>query len=133
MQFLLPNFSRQGNPHISPYPLYLSYRYWAFMRAGSEKFLHNDIPLQSLLMALPQRKFIMTNCAEKQAKEALDVLGVTDLFEKVHSYHHHSSSSSSSSSLLSSLSFSFPGPAYRYMEQTLWVTYVNQRRLHFRW
>ena len=57
--------------------------YWAFMRSGADKFLQRDGPLDSLLSALPQRKFIMTNCAEKQALECLDMMGVTHHFDKV--------------------------------------------------
>jgi putative hydrolase of the HAD superfamily len=58
--------------------------YWAFMRSGTRDFLKEDKRLQSFLDVLPQRKFIMSNCAEKEAKEALECLGVTKYFEHVY-------------------------------------------------
>ena len=62
--------------------------YWSFMRSGYELYLKNDVQLQSLLSSFSntkiKKKYIMTNCAEKQAIEALDVLGITNHFDKIY-------------------------------------------------
>eukprot|EP00605_Chrysophyceae_sp_TOSAG23-4_P002606 GSChrysophyteH1.ASY1.ANO1.2877.1 assembled CDS len=56
--------------------------YWAESRKGMEDFIKPDLPLRSFLDAIPSstRKYIFTNCNEKEALQALDCLGVSDHF-----------------------------------------------------
>lgn len=57
--------------------------YWSTCRAGTSNFLKEDKDLRSLLLQLPQKKYIVSNCNEKEVMEALNCLGVSDLFERV--------------------------------------------------
>lgn len=60
-----------------------SEEYWAYCRNGTQDFFSADLPLQSFLASLPstQKKYIFTNCNEKQALECMDCLGITQYFE----------------------------------------------------
>jgi putative hydrolase of the HAD superfamily len=57
--------------------------YWAYCRNGTQDFFSADEALQSFLASLPktQKKYIFTNCNEKQALECMDCLGITPYFE----------------------------------------------------
>ncbi len=57
--------------------------YWEFHRSGVELFLTKDESLRSVLQSLPQKKYLFTNCHEKQALTALKCLGVDDCFDGV--------------------------------------------------
>mmetsp|Transcript_13336 Transcript_13336/g.28322 ORF Transcript_13336/g.28322 Transcript_13336/m.28322 type:complete len:229 (-) Transcript_13336:190-876(-) len=56
--------------------------FWGYIREGPEKFLSKDPDVRVLLESLPQKKYIFTNCAEKQALQALEAMGIADCFEK---------------------------------------------------
>ena len=48
-----------------------------------EKYLKDDANLRNVLLYLPQKKYIFTNCNEIQARSALECLGVADCFEGI--------------------------------------------------
>mmetsp|Transcript_1216 Transcript_1216/g.4025 ORF Transcript_1216/g.4025 Transcript_1216/m.4025 type:complete len:241 (+) Transcript_1216:43-765(+) len=64
-------------------PAFDAAEYWSFIRAGTGDFLARDEALRATLASLPQRKWVLTNAAEAQAREALRALGVEDCFEGV--------------------------------------------------
>ena len=45
--------------------------------------MKEDKDLRELLLKLPQKKYIVSNCNETEVMEALQCLGVADLFERV--------------------------------------------------
>jgi pyrimidine 5'-nucleotidase len=55
--------------------------YWATCRRGTADFLKEDKELRSFLESLPAKKYVVSNCNEKEVIEALECLGVLDLFE----------------------------------------------------
>eukprot|EP00934_Nitzschia_sp_Nitz4_P003724 Nitzschia sp. Nitz4//scaffold34_size148208//40835//42310//NITZ4_002971-RA/size148208-processed-gene-0.40-mRNA-1//1//CDS//3329548768//3714//frame0 len=58
--------------------------YDRFIRQGVEDYIPpNDVELRDFLVALPQRKLIVTNAPEFSAHEILKHLGVHDLFDAV--------------------------------------------------
>ncbi|KAK9819658.1 hypothetical protein WJX72_000858 [[Myrmecia] bisecta] len=57
--------------------------YWAFIRAGQERFLTRDDEVRRFLQSLPQPKWVITNCDEKHAKIAVEALGLQDCFQGV--------------------------------------------------
>ena len=58
--------------------------YWATCRAGVDQFLTEDKALKSFLESLPQKKYVVSNCNERQVHEALDVMGISDCFAGVY-------------------------------------------------
>lgn len=64
-------------------------RYWESVRQGTKDLLAPAPPgVGNLLASLPQSKerrvFLVTNCGEKQAREALEVLGISSFFDKIY-------------------------------------------------
>lgn len=58
--------------------------YWNCLRAGAEQFLFLNKEVQRLLQSLPQaEKWLFTNCSEKHANHALELLGLKDCFKGV--------------------------------------------------
>ncbi|KAL3151349.1 hypothetical protein ABBQ38_013182 [Trebouxia sp. C0009 RCD-2024] len=57
--------------------------YWDFIRSGREDYLKPDPKVRECLLALPQKKWVFTNCNEKHAKLALETLQLQDCFEGV--------------------------------------------------
>lgn len=57
--------------------------YWDFIRSGREAFLKPDAKVRECLLALPQKKWVFTNCNEEHAHLALQTLQIDDLFEGV--------------------------------------------------
>ena len=58
--------------------------YWEKHRGGMEKFFAEDEPLRKLLLELPHRKVIFTNCREKEAIRIMEILNIHDCFDKVY-------------------------------------------------
>ncbi|CAN0178896.1 unnamed protein product [Ascophyllum nodosum] len=59
--------------------------FWSFTRSGADEFL-KEAPqgLKSALENLPQaKKYVFTNCNEKEAEEALEILGIRQHFKGV--------------------------------------------------
>lgn len=58
--------------------------YWSFTRGDPADHLAHNADALAMLSSLPPergfKKIVFTNCAEKQAKEALDVLGLAAHF-----------------------------------------------------
>jgi pyrimidine 5'-nucleotidase len=48
-----------------------------------EKFIHPDPSLRTLLLSLPQRRWVFTNADTNHAKHVLNILGITDCFEGI--------------------------------------------------
>lgn len=57
--------------------------YWDFIRGGREEYLKPDPKVRECLLALPQQKWVFTNCNEKHARLALETLDLLDCFEGV--------------------------------------------------
>eukprot|EP00891_Asterochloris_glomerata_P009478 jgi/Astpho2/9478/fgenesh1_pg.00145_%23_73_t len=63
--------------------------YWDFIRKDADKFLKPDpevdllLHVRACLQSLPQRKWLLTNCNEKHAGIALELLGLQDQFDGV--------------------------------------------------
>lgn len=57
--------------------------YWDFIRKDADKFLKPDPEVRACLQSLPQRKWLLTNCNEKHAGIALELLGLQDQFDGV--------------------------------------------------
>lgn len=57
--------------------------YWDFIRGGREEYLKPDPQVRECLKALPQKKWVFTNCNEKHARLALESLDLLDCFEGV--------------------------------------------------
>lgn len=58
--------------------------YWEKHRGGMENFFTPDAPLRKLLLELPHRKVIFTNCREKEAIRIMEILNIHDCFDKVY-------------------------------------------------
>jgi len=60
--------------------------YWAYCRKGTADFMPRDDELRFFLECIPKstRKYIFTNANEKEAKEALECLGIADQFLEVY-------------------------------------------------
>ena len=60
--------------------------YWEKIRKDTKKFIKKDIKLRDFIESLPltQKKYIFTNCNEKQAIECLDCLGILHLFDGIY-------------------------------------------------
>lgn len=58
--------------------------YWEKHRGGMENFFNVDESLRKLLLELPHRKIIFTNCREKEAIKIMELLNIHDCFEKVY-------------------------------------------------
>eukprot|EP00904_Undaria_pinnatifida_P007683 jgi/Undpi1/4044/HiC_scaffold_16.g07411.m1 len=58
--------------------------FWTFIRAGVDEFIQ-EAPegVLSALESLPQDKYVFTNCNEKEAEEALSLLGIRHHFKGV--------------------------------------------------
>lgn len=66
---------------LSPAP-YAAEEYWSFTRGNPADNLSPNLEALAFLTSLPKlKKYILTNCAEKQAKEALETLGLAGQFE----------------------------------------------------
>ncbi|MFZ0533329.1 MAG: pyrimidine 5'-nucleotidase [Anaerolineales bacterium] len=48
-----------------------------------EKFIHPDPSLRTLLLSLPQRRWVFTNADTNHANHVLNILGITDCFEGI--------------------------------------------------
>eukprot|EP00873_Tetraselmis_striata_P037893 jgi/Tetstr1/458157/TSEL_044648.t1 len=57
--------------------------FWDFIRAGREQFLGPHPQVGAMLAALPQDKWVLTNCNEKHAKLALQTMGIESHFKGV--------------------------------------------------
>jgi len=57
--------------------------FWDFIRSGREKFLSEAPEVASLLQALPQSKWVVTNCNERHAWLALKEMKLDQYFEGV--------------------------------------------------
>lgn len=57
--------------------------YWAYTRGDPRTHLREDGETKAMVEALRGRKVVFTNCHEKQAREALDALGLSDCFDGV--------------------------------------------------
>jgi len=55
--------------------------FWDFIRSGREKFLSEAPEVASLLQALPQSKWVVTNCNERHAWLALKEMKLDQYFE----------------------------------------------------
>ena len=57
-------------------------KYWAFTRGDPGELLRPNLDALAVLRSVRKgvRKIVLTNCAEKQAREALRVLGIEDEF-----------------------------------------------------
>ena len=58
--------------------------YWERTRGRAEEFLRCDLEVCECLKKMKCLKFVLTNCAEKQARECLEQLGIEDEFEEVY-------------------------------------------------
>ena len=60
--------------------------YWKFIRQDMSKYLKNDSKLQIFLSNLPkgQKKYIFTNCNEREAEECLKCIGIDHLFDGIY-------------------------------------------------
>jgi putative hydrolase of the HAD superfamily len=61
-------------------------KYWAFTRGDPGELLRPNLDALAVLRSVRKgvRKIVLTNCAEKQAREALRVLGIEDEFAAVY-------------------------------------------------
>eukprot|EP01084_Bolivina_argentea_P313187 542334_1 len=60
-------------------------KYWQTVRSGTKESLKPDKKVKNALASLTQRnKFVFTNCAEKEAMEALDALEISKDFDHVY-------------------------------------------------
>lgn len=58
--------------------------FWSFIRAGTKEFIQEaPAGVKSALESLPQDKYVFTNCNEKEAEEALSLLGISHHFKGV--------------------------------------------------
>ncbi len=48
-----------------------------------EKFIHPDPSLRTLLLSLPQRRWVFTNADTNHANHVLNILGITDCFDGI--------------------------------------------------
>ena len=48
-----------------------------------EQFIHPDPSLRTLLLSLPQRRWIFTNADNNHANRVLNILGITDCFDGI--------------------------------------------------
>lgn len=55
-------------------------QYWEFIRNGTTSFLKPEPGVRALLESLPQRKWVFTNCREKEAQDAIEAMGLGGLF-----------------------------------------------------
>lgn len=57
--------------------------FWDYIRGGREKFLGLHPQVAAMLEALPQHKWVLTNCNEKHARLALQDMGIASYFKGV--------------------------------------------------
>lgn len=57
--------------------------YWAYTRGDPRTHLREDGETRAMVEALRGKKVVFTNCHEKQAREALEALGLSDCFDGV--------------------------------------------------
>jgi len=57
--------------------------YWRFVREGTSRYIKQDPQLRRTLLGMPAAKYVFTNCREVEAQEALECLGVADLFDGI--------------------------------------------------
>lgn len=85
--FWRPHFKKYNQTYrgLKEAGLTINYdEYWESCRAGTRDFLHEDKPLRDFLESLPQEKYIVSNCNEKEVIEALDALGIRDIFAGIY-------------------------------------------------
>ena len=58
--------------------------YWEFTRGDCASHLEADETVRDCLERMKFQKFVLTNCAEKEAKQALKRLNVLDMFQHVY-------------------------------------------------
>lgn len=58
--------------------------HWEKHRDGMEEFFAADDALRKLLLELPHRKIIFTNCREKEAIQIMKLMNIHDCFDKVY-------------------------------------------------
>ena len=58
--------------------------YWAYVREGASEFISKDESLSLFLNSITNSKYIMTNCAETEAKSLLELLGISNHFNKIY-------------------------------------------------
>lgn len=58
--------------------------YWVNHRAGVENYFAKDVALSELLLALPHKKVIFTNCREKEAIQIMKLMGIDNCFDAVY-------------------------------------------------
>lgn len=59
-------------------------RMWYELRKDGPDFFKPDLEVIETVRSLPQKKVIFTNCREKEARECLELLGLSEFFDEIY-------------------------------------------------